>query len=152
MDQAQLKRWIERLSNLTLSPLTCKSPPHTACNTYSLNKGDYPELSPTALESASRPIEACESIELSLNAQNALRQLQTKESRGDSIFTVLLSALVVLISRLTGDENVSLSTNDGDGTPFILRTAVDSKETFVNLLARVQNVRSNPARFCGFSI
>ena len=52
----------------------------------------------------------------------------------------------MLVSRLTGDENVVLGTSDRDGTPFVLTTNVDSKESFASLLARVQNVWSNSQR------
>lgn len=50
---------------------------------------------------------------------------------------------MALVSRLTGDEDISVGTSKGNGIPFVLRTAVDSNEEFAELVARVEEVRSS---------
>lgn len=47
---------------------------------------------------------------------------------------------MVLVSRLTGDEDIAVGTSKRKGIPFVLRTAVDSNEGFATLLARVDEV------------
>lgn len=47
---------------------------------------------------------------------------------------------MVLVSRLTGDDNIAVGTSNGDGVPFVLSTAIDLKEAFMDLLARVNEV------------
>lgn len=47
---------------------------------------------------------------------------------------------MLLVSRLTGDDNIAVGTSNGDGVPFVLSTAVDLKEAFMPLLARVNKV------------
>ena len=70
----------------------------------------------------------------------ALRKLAGDGGKAISSFGTLLSALVVLVSRLTGDEDIALGTSNGDGMPFVLRTAIDLKEPFERLLVRVEEV------------
>ena len=54
---------------------------------------------------------------------------------------------MTLISRLTGDEDIAVGTSKDNGVPFVLRTAVDLKEDFATLLARVDEVHySNSAK------
>lgn len=119
-----LARWQERLQNLTVSPLT----------------RDYPE--PSHTESEKRPIEAFQSLELSQEAQHALTQLQiTDGAQPHTNFAILLTALVILVSRLTGDENICLGTSGQKGRPFVLRTAVDASESFVKLLSKIEKVQ-----------
>jgi L-aminoadipate-semialdehyde dehydrogenase len=56
-------------------------------------------------------------------------------------FTVFLTAFVVLVARLTGDEDVVIGTSLGDdGRPFVLRVPIDSSETFLQLYDKVQRV------------
>lgn len=47
---------------------------------------------------------------------------------------------MVLVSRLTGDENIAVGTSEANGIPFVLRTAVDLNEGFAKLLARAEQV------------
>lgn len=111
---------------------------------YGTNKtlqGDYPEPSQTAPESARRPIEACETLHLSADVQAALQKLKGSGEGPDSSFGILLSAFVVLVSRLTGDENITVGTSNDEGTPFVLRTAVDLKESFADLSIRIEEVK-----------
>jgi len=75
----------------------------------------------------------------------ALQQLQNLENHKHSSFVVLLTALVVLTSRLTGDEDIALGSSYGHGLPFVLRTAVDAKESFTQLLVRVAKISSEYA-------
>ncbi|MCJ1466777.1 large subunit of alpha-aminoadipate reductase [Pseudocyphellaria aurata] len=121
---ALLERWSSRLSNLTVSPLT----------------RDYPEPSQSAPESARRPIEACETLEVSFDVHNALKKYRRDGDKHDWSFSVFLSAVVVLVCRLTGDENIAVGTNKTTGIPFVLRTAVDLNEEFAKLLARVEQL------------
>lgn len=140
---SQLQRWRDRLSNLTVSPLTRKQTNDTFCvirKLLRISKGDYPDPSHLAHESARRPIEACETLEISEEAQTALQRLERVNDGLYSSFSLLLSALVVLLSRLTGDENVAIGTRRGNQVPFVLRTAVDPNEAFSTLLAHVEEV------------
>ncbi|KAI9839556.1 MAG: large subunit of alpha-aminoadipate reductase [Sarea resinae] len=117
-----LARWAERLKSLTVSPLT----------------RDYPEPAQSEAESVRRPIEACLTLSLPQSTQDALQQLElTDGNQSHSSFTVLLTALALLVSRLTGDENVALGTSAEDGNPFVVRTPVTASEPFTELLGRL---------------
>lgn len=118
--QERLERWAQRLQNLTVSPLT----------------RDYPDNQQQELPK--RAIEAFESIKLPPGAQSGLKKLS-----GDaSGFTVFLAAYVVLVARLTGDEDIAIGTSNGDdGRPFVLRVPIDASETFRQLYTKVQDVR-----------
>ncbi len=52
---------------------------------------------------------------------------------------------MVLTSRLTGDEDIALGSGDGNGLPFVIRTALDPKVSFAQLLARVEKLFSEYA-------
>ncbi|KAL4908200.1 hypothetical protein BDW74DRAFT_98235 [Aspergillus multicolor] len=115
--QERLERWAQRLQNLTVSPLT----------------RDYPDNQNQELPK--RAIEAFESLKLSNATASALKNL----SGTSSGFTVFLTAFVVLVARLTGDEDIAIGTSLGDdGRPFVLRVPIDSSETFLQLYAKVQ--------------
>lgn len=105
--------------------------------------GDYPEPDQSAPESARRPIEAREYCEFSHDAHSALQKLQLIGANAKSDLIVVLSALILLVSRLTGEENITLGTSDGKGLPFVMRILIDSNEPFTKLMARVQDVRKN---------
>jgi L-2-aminoadipate reductase len=121
--QERLARWQERLQNLTVSPLT----------------RDYPE--PSHNESEKRPIEAFQSLELSQETQNSLKQLQiTDGAKPHSNFAIFLTALVILVGRLTGDENICLGTSGEKGRPFVLRADFDTSESFETLLVKIEKV------------
>ena len=118
--QARLDRWARRLQNLTVSPLT----------------RDYPESALSDV--AKRAIEAFEGLRLSPDVKLAVEKLR---QTGDSNFLVFLTAFVVLVSRLTGDEDIALGTSSEiDGRPFLLRVPVSQSESFVELHARVVKV------------
>ncbi|KAL3455247.1 hypothetical protein BJX64DRAFT_272766 [Aspergillus heterothallicus] len=115
--QERLERWAQRLQNLTVSPLT----------------RDYPDTQNQ--EGAKRAIEAFESLKLPSDTASALQNLPGTSSG----FTVFLTAFVVLVARLTGDEDIAIGTSLGDdGRPFVLRVPIDSSETFLQLYAKVQ--------------
>lgn len=106
-----------------------------------MSAGDYCEPSQSAPESARRPIEACEVLELSSDTQTAVQRLQKRDGEDDyPPLVIFLSALMLLVSRLTGDDNIAVGTSNGNGVPFVLSTAVDLKEAFMPLLARVNKV------------
>lgn len=78
---------------------------------------------------------------LSSDSQNAVQKLQKRDGKDEyPALTIFLSALMVLVSRLTGDDNIALGTSNGDGAPFVLSTTIDLKEAFMDLLARVNEV------------
>ncbi len=119
--QSSLERWTERLRNLTISSLT----------------RDYPENA----ESNRRPIEAYQTLKLSSSVQAALKHLQiTDEGQPHSIFSILLTALAVLVARLTGDEDIALGTGEENGHRFVVRTPIEARESFVSFLQRVDKV------------
>lgn len=107
-------------------------------------EGDYPDPSHLAHESARRPIEACETLEISEEVQIALQRLQQINGVPCSSFSVLLSALMVLLSRLTGDDNIAIGTGHSDQTPFVLRAGIDPNEAFATMLARIGEVLHMP--------
>lgn len=118
--QERLERWAQRLQNLTVSPLT----------------RDYPETQKA--DSAKRAIEAFESFKLPADTQLELKKLS--ESSG-SPFSVFLTAFVILVARLTGDEDIAIGTSSADdGRPFVLRVPVDASEPFLQLYAKVVKV------------
>lgn len=118
--QDRLERWSQRLNNLTVSPLT----------------RDYPD---TQKQDGKRTIEAFESVKLPKDTQLAVKKLSGSSS---SDFTVFLTAFVVLVARLTGDEDIAVGTSVGDdGRPFVLRVPISASETFTQLYAKVDKVR-----------
>lgn len=118
--QERLERWAQRLQSLTVSPLT----------------RDYPDSQKP--EQVKRVIEAFESYKLPNDAQLALQKLSGSSSSG---FTAFLTAFVVLVARLTGDEDIAIGTNTSeDGRPFVLRVSIDSSDTFLQLYSKVEKV------------
>ncbi|KAJ5089609.1 hypothetical protein N7532_008293 [Penicillium argentinense] len=112
--QDRLERWSQRLSSLTVSPLT----------------RDYPDTQ----QDGKRAIEAFESIKLPKETQLALKKL----SGSSSEFTVFLTALVILVARMTGDEDIAVATSSAeDSRPFVLRVPIEASETFAQLYAKV---------------
>lgn len=91
--------------------------------------------------SPSRPFEsfgAFESYKLPQDAQLALQKVSGSSPSG---FTVFLTAYVVLVARLTGDEDIAIGTDSSeDGRPFVLRVSIDSSDTFLGLYNKVEKV------------
>jgi L-2-aminoadipate reductase len=122
MDQTKLlERWEKRLQNATVSHLP----------------SDYSRPSPP------RMVEAALSRTLSPDVHLALLKLsvQGEETQATSPFTILLSAFLALVYRLTGDEDLSIGTSSESGDPFVLRCTVSPVEPFNSLLAKVKRVR-----------
>lgn len=116
--QDRLERWAQRLQNLTVSPLT----------------RDYPENQKADLK---RAIEAFESLKLPKDVHAGLQNL----SGSSSGFIAFLTAFVLLVARLTGDEDIAVATSSAeDGRPFVLRVSIDQSETFQQLYSKVENV------------
>jgi L-2-aminoadipate reductase len=116
-----LARWAERLKDITVSPLT----------------RDYPEPPSDEASRVKRPIEAVETLTAPASVSSAVRNLNSSGSP----FELLLTAYVILVSRLTGDEDIALGANaKADGQPFVLRVLTSQGETFAQLLAKVQAV------------
>lgn len=121
-DSSNLTRWAEKLKGLIVTPLT----------------RDYPE--PTLDEAArtKRPIEALEILSAS---PSVLQALKSFHSHG-TLYELLLTAYVILISRLTGEDDIAFGTNaEQDGEPFVLRTSISPEVTFIQLLEKVKEVR-----------
>ena len=119
--QERLEKWAKRLQNIAVSPLT----------------RDYPDYQTPEL--SRRAIEAFESLKPSEGVQNAV----LAPSFSGSGFTVFLTAFVVLVARITGDEDIAVATSSSDdGRPFVLRVPVDFGESFLQLQAKVEKVCS----------
>lgn len=117
--QSRLERWAQKLQNLTVSPLT----------------RDYPE--PTTSEPTRRAIEAFESHKISPEIRSAAEKL----SGPNGSYITFLTAYVVLVSRLTGDEDIALGTSsEDDGRPFVLRVPISLEQPFSKLRETVQKV------------
>ncbi|EXJ95300.1 L-aminoadipate-semialdehyde dehydrogenase large subunit [Capronia coronata CBS 617.96] len=113
--------WVEYLKDQTLSPLT----------------RDYPEA--TSENVAKRPIEAVEALSVPSSTSKALKKLADL----GSLTTVLQTVLLVLVGRLTGDEDISIGTNaQQDGPAFVLRTSLTASEPFAKLFTRVRELSS----------
>jgi L-aminoadipate-semialdehyde dehydrogenase len=124
MEAALLERWAKRLQNLTVSHLP----------------SDYTRPSPPRL------VEAALSRSIDPEIQLALFRLAlqgTGDSQPTSSFTILLSAFLVLVQRLTGDEDISIGTSSEGGDPFVLRAQISPADSFATLLARVKKVPSD---------
>ena len=119
LDPALLKIWGERLENLTVSPLT----------------RDYPEPSQST---GKRPVDAFESLSSSEDVSHSIKLL----AKGSiSNFNVIQAAFIVLVSRLTGDEDISIGTNQTQGgRPFVLRTPLTFSTKFSDLLSKTSEV------------
>lgn len=118
--QARLERWESRLKSATTQTLTT----------------DYTRPDPP------RVVEAVYTAVLPDKIRLALLQLGIIETEeAVTPFTALLTAYAILASKLTGDEDISLGTSNPESEPFIVRTPVDPKSTFKNILERVQKVR-----------
>ena len=118
---ALLERWAQRLQNLTVSHLP----------------SDYTRPSPPRL------VEAALSRSIDPEVQLGLFRLAiqgTGDSQATSSFTILLSAFIVLVQRLTGDEDISIGTSNEGGDPFVLRTRVSPTDSFTALLGKVKQV------------
>ncbi|KAJ9609061.1 large subunit of alpha-aminoadipate reductase [Cladophialophora chaetospira] len=121
---AALDWWAEHLQDQTISPLT----------------RDYPEAS--SENAPKRSIEAVESLAAPASTTNALKALSSL----GSLTAIVQTALIILVSRLTGDEDISIGTNaEINGSPFVLRTSVTSSETFSHLAKRVQSISAEAA-------
>jgi len=120
-DAASVRWWAERLKDATVSPLT----------------RDYPEV--TSDNVPKRPIEAVESLAAPPSTRAAVKKL----SAVGSPVTILQTALVVLVSRLTGDEDISIGTNGAPNSPaFVLRIAMTPAEKLSELVPRVAQIAS----------
>jgi L-aminoadipate-semialdehyde dehydrogenase len=125
MQLALFERWAKRLQNLTVSHLP----------------SDYTRPSPPRL------VEAALSRSIDPEIQLALFRLAlqgTGDSQPTSSFTILLSAFLVLVQRLTGDEDISIGTSSEGGDPFVLRAQISPADSFATLLARVKKVEFDP--------
>ena len=121
MEPSPLERWAKRLEKLTVSHLP----------------SDYTRPSPPEY------VEAAVVHSIAPNVQHALFRLARQtagESQPTSPFTILLSAFVVLVQRLTGDEDISIGTSSDEGDPFVLRSRVTPSESFRSLLSNIKKV------------
>lgn len=117
-EPSHLEWWTERLRNNTVTQLT----------------RDYPEI---GAESASRrPIEAVETLRspFSLDVRPIIAAPDAKWS------DLVITCMVILVSRLTGDEDISLGVNcSTDGPAFVLRVRASPAQTFHFLLDSVRD-------------
>ena len=121
MDTGLLDRWAKRLQNLTVSHLP----------------SDYSRPSPPRL------VEAALSRAIDAEVQLSLFRLAihgTDDSQVTTPFTILLSAFIVLVQRLTGDEDISIGTSSEGGDPFVLRCGISPSDSFSSLLRKVKQV------------
>lgn len=110
---SNLEWWAEKLSSPTVTPLT----------------RDYPETSHENVPR--RPIEALETFNVTSRGVAQLCELQSPQ-------TVVLTSIIALVARLTGDEDVSVGANTGvDGDAIVLRLPLSSSQTFQDLLDKV---------------
>lgn len=102
---------------------------------------DYPEPRSDDAAQAKRPIEAVESLTASTSVSKALHNLRASGTP----YELLLTAYVILIFRLTGDEDIALGANaETDGLPFVLRISVSPEETFTQISSKVKEVSRVP--------
>jgi len=121
MNGALLERWAKRLDNLTVSHLP----------------SDYTRPSPPKL------VEAALSRAIGPEVQLAILRMifqGPNDSLSITPFTILLSAFIVLVQRLTGNEDISIGTSSEGGDPFVLRSRIAPSEPFTTVLNRVKQV------------
>ncbi|ETN43187.1 L-aminoadipate-semialdehyde dehydrogenase [Cyphellophora europaea CBS 101466] len=110
--------WSEQLKDLTVSPLT----------------RDYPEVASENVPK--RAIEAVESLAADEETNESIKTL----AKNTTPTNVMLTALVILAARLTGDEDISLGANDAPNTdPFVLRLFPAASESFEALGQKVSS-------------
>ncbi|KAK5944156.1 large subunit of alpha-aminoadipate reductase [Knufia obscura] len=115
MSTSNLEWWADKLASPTVTPLT----------------RDYPE--PSQESDSKRPIEALET--LSAHCAGISKLSKTHDTN-----VLLLSTIIALVGRLTGDEDVSVGTNIGpDGPATVLRLSLTASEIFEQLLGRVKS-------------
>ncbi|KAH3680804.1 hypothetical protein WICMUC_000155 [Wickerhamomyces mucosus] len=121
MTSSDLQHWAEVLSSPTLSVL-----PH-----------DFIRPSNNKIEEAKYSFQIP-----SLNSSTLLNKTDIDE------FIIGLSVFAVLIYRLTGDDDIVISTDDiKGGKEFVLRTTIDPKLTFIQLVESISKLyRENSAR------
>jgi hypothetical protein len=112
-DKSLLERWERWLEAQTVSPWP----------------RDYPETLQTDAGASRAPVEGRQTISISEATKDA-----------HSTFLILLGALVILTSRITGDEAVCIGTATKEGKPFVLHTTVEASETFETLLLKIKKV------------
>ncbi|KIW72910.1 L-aminoadipate-semialdehyde dehydrogenase [Phialophora macrospora] len=111
--------WAHHLEDQTISPLT----------------RDYPEA--TSENVPKRPIEAVESLSAPASTTNALKSLASL----GSLTTIIQTALVILVSRLTGDEDISIGTNARlNAASFVLKTSVTASQSFSQLAKQIDEL------------
>lgn len=114
MSDTSLDWWAEQLASPTVTPLT----------------RDYPETSQENVPK--RPIEALETLVVHSAGLAKLSQSHDAD-------LLLLATVVVLVARLTGDEDVSVGTNIGlDGPATVIRMSLTASERFDSLLERAK--------------
>lgn len=115
MSSSNLEWWAEKLNSPTVTPLT----------------RDYPETSQENVPK--RPIEALETF--STRSEGLAKLCSSRNAE-----TVLLTTLVALVGRLTGDEDVSIGTNTtSDGPQIVVRLSLTASESFDQLFERVES-------------
>jgi L-2-aminoadipate reductase len=126
---SSLERWSKRLKDLTVTPLT----------------RDYPDPSAYKAAHVKCPIEAVESLTASGSVSKAFHSLRVL---GTS-FELLLASYVILVSRLTGDDDIAIGTNaEPKILPFVLRVSVAPTDPFAEVVSKVKQVSRIPARDC----
>ena len=124
-----LARWADQLKDMTVSPLT----------------RDYPESTPDEATKGRRPIEGVEILAASPAVSTAINSLHELGSLHD----LLVTAFVVLISRLTGDEDIVIGVNaETDGLPFVLRVQLTPGESFSQVLSKIKQVSTDIGSCC----
>ncbi|EEB05845.1 aminoadipate-semialdehyde dehydrogenase [Schizosaccharomyces japonicus yFS275] len=122
--QLRLERWAERLKSQTISHLPA----------------DYSRPVPA------RSVEATFEKDVDLDTEDALVTLAMK-AKGDgfvaSPFVTLLTAFIVLVNRMTGDEDISVGTSSEKGTPFVLRSFLNAEDSFLTLLKKIAEIERN---------
>ncbi|KAL2312138.1 L-2-aminoadipate reductase [Schizosaccharomyces pombe] len=114
----RLERWSERLKSQTISHLPT----------------DYSRPVP------SRLVEAVFERTLPEDAKTALIKVYVAaQAKGILVtpFNILLTIFIILVSRMTGDEDISIGTSSENAIPFVLRTFIQPSDSFLDLLAKV---------------
>ena len=120
---ADLAWWAKQLEDQTITPLT----------------RDYPET--TSEDVHKRPIEAVESL---MVPSHTLTKLSA--DLDVTPVSILQTALVVLVARFTGDEDISIGTNSEENGPsFVLKTLLDAKDSFSKVVQQVQKLSTEAA-------
>ena len=122
----QLSRWLLRLADLTELMLPT----------------DYPRPVPIRTVEAELVVDISEPTAMAIMQLSIAAQANNPHSLDEMVspFTILLAAFSVLLHRYTGEQDITIGSSSSTSNPLVLRTAIQDSDSFVHVMAAVQQV------------